>query len=535
MKLPLPRDFFAPVRLQPEEAVQLRLVAARLLAAHLARFDAFHSVESDSWKFVRRRGDVRIFRRRRRRRRAGPRYESTDECEHAELPGVLAVGSVAGTVEELLYGLAWRSGEQRRARALFTGDGVADAALLVALEEPTADDPFHSLGVRWTLRKAPRGSVLVRDRDFCFLSATGVLRTQYGEKVGYELSHSIRFPSCPPFANSSVVRAQLFECSFFRQLKRGRVEIFHQGAFDAAGELPAVLAARAAAASLPDFARLLESSFAKKLARAVAGSDERLIAASISSARESVGDEQCCGMCLKRLGSARTRSCAICRHYVCPQCSVRKEVQPLGPSPARTRARCFCGSCVSKVLHDDALIYATRDAEADRPDALEARAPPSSSRWDFDEIDDEELVPRSHAVVLVAPDARTFDVEKLETTKPRQLNKYGAPLGSNRSLASSLRRSVVSPRYHQLSTAPDVLLRSDAGKRHWGSSTSALSLQSPQRILTPRGRGGSVSPAGGSASRLVFVGRLSSSSLEGNAGSAKSQQQRRFFRDLYPR
>lgn len=170
MKLPLPRDFFAPVRLHEEEAAQLRLVAARLLAAHLARFNAFHNVESDRWKFVRRRGDVRVFRRRRRQRSASVRYESGDECEHAELPGVLAVGSVAGTVEELLYGLAWRSGGQARTRAFFTGDSVADGALLLALEEPTVDEPFHSLSVRWTLRKAPRGSVLVRDRDFCFLS-----------------------------------------------------------------------------------------------------------------------------------------------------------------------------------------------------------------------------------------------------------------------------------------------------------------------------------------------------------------------------
>lgn len=221
---------------------------------------------------------------------------------------------------------------------------------------------------------------------------------------------------------------------------------------------------------------------------------------------------------------------------------------------------------MSKVLHDDALLYATQDAEPEeRQNVLEARAAPSSSRWDVDEIDDEELVPQTHAVVLVAPDARTFDVETLEAAKPKQLNKYGAPLGSNRSLASSLRRSVVSPRYQQLSTAPDVLLRSDAGKRHWGSSTSALSLQSPQRrtssvsastqqskpsvhirvrgfsprrasvVVTPRGAGSSVSSAGGSTSRLIFVGRLSSSSLEGNAGSAKSQRQRQFFRELQSR
>lgn len=246
---------------------------------------------------------------------------------------------------------------------------------------------------------------------------------------------------------------------------------------------------------------------------------------------------------------------------------MRREIEPI--SLTKARARCFCGSCVSKVLHDDALIYATRDAQHRQEAREEARKAPSSSRWDYDEIDDEELVPTSHAVVLVAPDTRTYDVEKLEAKKPKQLNKFGAPLGSNRSLASSLRRSVMSPRYQQLSTAPDVLLRSDAGKRHWGSSTSALSLQSPQQsessvgssaqwskrsaqlrlpgfsprrssvVVTPRAAGAngsssSFSPAGAKLSP-AFVRRLSSSSVEGNAGSTKSQHQRQFFRELYQR
>lgn len=323
MKLPLPRDFFAPVRLAAAEAAQLRLVASRLLEAHAARFEAFGADSlSGDWKLVRRSSDVRVFARRRRSRRAARRRRQTfqqhlddgETPEHAELPGVLAVGTVAGTVEELLFGLAWRSGEQRRARAFFTRDGVADAAELLALEAPSELEPFRSLGVRWMLRKAPRGSVLVKDRDFCFLQATGVMRTRFGEKVGYELRHSIRFPSCPPFENSSVVRGQLYSCSFFRQLKRGRVEVFHQGSYDAAGELPSLLATHAAVASLPDFSRVLECSFAKKLTRAVASSDERLRAASIGSAQDSVGDEKRCGMCLKRVGSAPKRSCAICRH-----------------------------------------------------------------------------------------------------------------------------------------------------------------------------------------------------------------------------
>ncbi|RLN98324.1 hypothetical protein BBJ28_00005137 [Nothophytophthora sp. Chile5] len=72
----------------------------------------------------------------------------------------------------------------------------------------------------------------MKDRDFCYLAATGVVRfPRTGHKLGYRLRHSMTFPSCPPFRNRSVVRGQLF----FRQLRNGRVEVFHRGSYDARG------------------------------------------------------------------------------------------------------------------------------------------------------------------------------------------------------------------------------------------------------------------------------------------------------------
>lgn len=148
------------------------------------------------------------------------------------------------------------------------------------------------------------------------------MRTRYGEKIGYELRHSIKFPSCPRFENSSVVRAQLYFCSFFRQLKNGRVEVFHQGSYDAAGELLRVFATKSAVASFTNFTKLAECSFAKKLMQAIGISNERERAMSITSVNESLDDERRCGMCLSRLGGALKRKCAICRHVsaICKSC-----------------------------------------------------------------------------------------------------------------------------------------------------------------------------------------------------------------------
>lgn len=235
---------------------------------------------------------------------------------------------------------------------------------------------------------------------------------------------------------------------------------------------------------------------------------------------------------------------------------MRREIKPI--SPTKALARCFCGACLSKVLRDDAMMYAIRDAdENQRTLAAAAKGAPSSSKWDHDDIDDldDEILLNNHAVVLVAPDSRTFDAGLLSSKKkPQQLSKYGAPLGSNKSIASSFRRSAVSPRHRQVSTAPDVLLRSDAGKRNWNYSTTALSLRSPQRNETgiaivqrvkhttqlrlsgksPRTPSGNTPRNGSSGGDFAHAGRLSSSSsVEGTVGSTKSQRQRQFFRELY--
>lgn len=209
---------------------------------------------------------------------------------------------------------------------------------------------------------------------------------------------------------------------------------------------------------------------------------------------------------------------------------------------------------MGKVLRDDATMYAIRDAGKNQQ-LLAVKGQTQRSKWDHDDIDDvdDEILLNKHAILLVAPDSRTFDAGLLGSKKKKQqLNKYGAPLGSNKSLASSFRRGALSPRHRKVSTAPDVLLRSDAGKRHWNYSTSALSLHSPKRDDTgiaivlrrsqlrlsgksPRTPGHPPRNSSGSALGFANGGRLSSSSIEGNAGSAKSQRQRQFFRELYQR
>ncbi|ETO80900.1 hypothetical protein F444_04680 [Phytophthora nicotianae P1976] len=569
MRLPLPTDFFAPVRLSAAEVHDLQRVEARLLSVYLASYDAHADAAQSGWKLVGQREGVKIFRQRptkrkkvKRAQRGQPEPDPEPDItrrqsrtEEHELPALRLVGSVDGALEDVLYGSMWRSGRERAARAHFTGDGVADGAVLCSVESPSSADPFRSLSIKWALKRAPHGGLVVKDRDFCYLAAAGVVHSpRTGVKLGYRLRHSITFPSCPPFQNHSVVRGQIFLCSFFRQLRNGRVGVFHEGKYDVGGGngtiglgLPKSIAEKSIVETLLSLADVRACALAKKLAREVENTEaERAVASlSISSVQESLDGERRCGMCLRRLGSALKRRCAACRHWTCTQCSVRQETIP----SARVTwinepvlARCFCKACVAKVLRDDATKYASRDANGDDYEV-------TSGRWGHDDIPEEEegdeeevrVLNRRHSMVLFSGNTH-YEADDLSRQHRLVTVATGAPssteFGSRTSVSrlsakqvsvdsdamntvnssppdNRRRRSATPalanemhtpersrPRRRLSMSTPDILLRSDVGKRNWASSTSALSLQTPQRHIdgspivniNRRRRSGSLSP-----------------------------------------
>lgn len=217
MKLPLPADFFAPVRLSAQETRQLKLVEAQLLERYLRSYEEFSGaahqdavdryqlrrqkrgdlVETSSgkWSFVRQQGGLKVYRKHAQQHQRQyhfqhyqPRHHQTNandksnrqtdarhrHADHSHLAGVLVVGTVDGTVEELMYGSMWGSTSERAARSFFTRDGVVDAAVLHTIERPSPIDPWRSLAVKWSLKRAPPlgASLLVKDRDFCYLAVS---------------------------------------------------------------------------------------------------------------------------------------------------------------------------------------------------------------------------------------------------------------------------------------------------------------------------------------------------------------------------
>lgn len=291
---------------------RLQQLEAQALKRYLSSYEDFvqrqedQHVERSGWDFVRQQDGVRAYAKKRNVRMKPMHRDDAGLL----LPALLMVGSVQGSVADALHGILWLTSDQRHLRSHFARDGVVDAAVLQVLERPTTTRPFRSLAVKWVRKRAPTGSsMLIKDRDFCFLSSTGTVVDSQGERIGYELRHSVPYADCP--RTQAAVRAHLYFCTFFRQMKNGRLQIYHQGCYDAAGDLMQAVAAKAAIDSFIRFTKLQECSFAKKLARAI--HDHSAPAFESSRVMAPNDGASHCGVCYNVFSRDNgKRACAVC-------------------------------------------------------------------------------------------------------------------------------------------------------------------------------------------------------------------------------
>lgn len=131
--------------------------------------------------------------------------------EQSGIPSLLMLGTVAGSLNDVMYASIATSTDSMRARSKFVQDGVVNSKVLCCVESPSSDDPFHALNVTW------RYYSLSEPRDYTCIEATGLLPNDSGELVGFHLVHSLDFAQLPVYRNYGVERANMSVCTFFRQ------------------------------------------------------------------------------------------------------------------------------------------------------------------------------------------------------------------------------------------------------------------------------------------------------------------------------
>ncbi|EGZ15177.1 hypothetical protein PHYSODRAFT_506091 [Phytophthora sojae] len=157
---------------------------------------------------------------------AGKSAPSVALSDQAEL---LAIGTVPGTLEDVLHGTVNLTPEAMQIESAHAQCDLLDSRVLAALVAPSASAPFRSLTLKWALR---HHEVLSRHRDYVYLEATGVLRDPQdsGARVGYHLVHSVTLPSAPELApEMQIVRGHLSYCYLYRQHSENEVELFFHG------------------------------------------------------------------------------------------------------------------------------------------------------------------------------------------------------------------------------------------------------------------------------------------------------------------
>ncbi|KAG7390666.1 hypothetical protein PHYPSEUDO_007128 [Phytophthora pseudosyringae] len=353
MGFPLPAGYFGDVQVSASKRQEYSDIVRRRVNSMLAdehrslerRGQQQPAIREAEWKLFRRVGGLRVYQRR-LRGRSRQEVAAEEEAPEAAIavergnPGMLADGSVTGTIEDMLYGMSATTQEEMLTGLALTAP-PQDAVLLSVVERSTVDDPLRSEELLWVLTKMP----VLNPRDVCYLKATGVGTDGNGRPYGYVVLHSVDVPECPPFdyRKTKVHRAKVFFSFLLRESSPGSVDVMGRGVFDlAGGGLLKLVLPHATTSVMDGLVRGASCGEAKKLTLlALRSHDERRLFKSFT--KKSV-----CSMCIRGnkslLSGVRLKSCEVCGVPICRSCKIKDRRMFTGTRQPCRDVVC-CASC----------------------------------------------------------------------------------------------------------------------------------------------------------------------------------------------
>ncbi|ETP01557.1 hypothetical protein F441_21210, partial [Phytophthora nicotianae CJ01A1] len=166
---------FPALELSDAEKNQLLELGRTIIEANFERDDAFfkggRKVDHRRWKLSKEREHMLVHTER-------PEYKGADAMSNtmhssSKLPAILSVGRVEGKLDDMMYGVVNPTLEDMRIKASYVHD-FDGAAVLSTIVEPTVDEPFNSVVVKWMEMDIPlRRTGVVQNRDYVYLECTG--------------------------------------------------------------------------------------------------------------------------------------------------------------------------------------------------------------------------------------------------------------------------------------------------------------------------------------------------------------------------
>ncbi|EGZ23083.1 hypothetical protein PHYSODRAFT_555802 [Phytophthora sojae] len=276
--------------------------------------------------------------------------ERKSSSPNSKLPQLLMVGPLPGSLDENMFGIVNPTIESMRIKSSYLNDFNA-AAVLASVVEPTVDDPFRSVVVKWMEIDIPLASIgLVRNRDYVYVESTGILHLKNGERVGYHLFHSVTFPQIHELSNR--VRGNMSFCGIFHQEGPDRTDCRGTGIMDPGGDMIRAMAVMGMVQATMAGLKYSYCGQMKKLAW--------LLEQRQGEAREkgTPAFKPFCVTCTKgvkqsKLGGA-VRTCKLCFGAVCSSCKIVKKLSFIAPDLTLAQHKVtFCVKCVVEATQMD--------------------------------------------------------------------------------------------------------------------------------------------------------------------------------------
>lgn len=391
-RFPLPRGAFASVSMPVEQQDALEALAEQQLALaelqldqHLTRDNC--AVDRRRWKPLKTRERVTVYRERSSaafHRRCHSRSQVSTEGsstggvmgpsndEDWPLPQLLAVGTLEGTLEDVMYGIHTPTAAHVMAKAIVSDDEVVDAQVLQELRGPTIAHPFRFLGLKWLVKSHPPAmGAVVLPRDIVYMEHVGIKSRPDGSKLGHFLIHSVSLPQYPELRRElGLVRARVSSCVLLQQRQGdpSQVDVFMTGRVAAQGRVLDSLALLSTANGLTYFWKAGVCAQRRKLAWRLQHKG------TLPSGGALVPPEQCplCRKGLDRAFSSPTR-CEMCGVRMCSRCSVSQKLLfpgAFGSKETHAVTVELCAPCITRTTEEDAIAIARQEIRAGQYGAL---------------------------------------------------------------------------------------------------------------------------------------------------------------------
>ncbi|KAL3659414.1 hypothetical protein V7S43_015685 [Phytophthora oleae] len=378
-KFPLSREAFPRVPLSLDEQEALETLAAQQVAMAEQQFDQHvqrdrSKVDRRRWKPLKTRERITVYRERSSAAFHRQCHQGRDQTDAQDwpLPELLAVGSLEGTLEDVVYGIHTPTAAHTMAKAVLSDDEVVDAQVLQELKGPTIAHPFRFLGLKWLVKAHPAvmGAVVL-PRDIVYVEHTGIKVRPDGSKLGHFLIHSVDLTQYPELRKElGLVRAKVSSCVLLRQRENdpNQVDVFMTGRVAAQGRVLDSLALLSTANGLTYFWKAGVCAQRRKLAWRLQHKRKLPPAGALVS-------PSLCPLCTKGLDrafSSPTR-CEMCGVRMCSRCSVDQKLLfpgAFGSKETHTVTVELCTPCITHTTEEDAMAIARQEIRAGQYGAL---------------------------------------------------------------------------------------------------------------------------------------------------------------------